>query len=51
MDAGTLCHHLPQGLAWPSLPFDDWMSTQATLHRWVQIVGKVQLEAAPFLNE
>lgn len=37
--------------AWPTLAFDEWEWTQATLHRWTQIVGKVKLESTPFLNE
>lgn len=37
--------------AWPSLPLDDWRPTQATLHRWFQIVGKTKLALAPFLNQ
>ena len=37
--------------AWPSLPFAAWQQTQATLHMWTQIVGKVKLELTPFLNE
>lgn len=37
--------------AWPPLPFDEWSDTQATLHRWTQIVGKVKLETTPFQNE
>lgn len=37
--------------AWPALPFDEWADTQATLHRWTQIVGKVKLALTPFLNE
>lgn len=37
--------------AWPPLPFEDWKESQATLHRWMQIVGKVKLEVTPFLNE
>ncbi|MBV8399418.1 MAG: hypothetical protein JOZ17_11870 [Acetobacteraceae bacterium] len=36
---------------WPALPFADWQATYETLHRWTQIVGKVKLELAPFLNE
>lgn len=35
---------------WPSLPFDDWKDTYATLHRWVQIVGKVRLKQMPWVN-
>lgn len=37
--------------AWPPLPFAAWKETQAMLHRWMQIVGKVKLETVPFLNE
>jgi hypothetical protein len=37
--------------SWPALPFADWQATYETLHRWTQIVGKVKLELAPFLNE
>ena len=36
---------------WPELPFADWQATYETLHRWLQIVGKVKLELAPFLNQ
>lgn len=36
---------------WPSLPYDEWKDTLDTLHMWTQIVGKVKLELAPFLNE
>jgi hypothetical protein len=36
---------------WPALPWDDWKNTCETLHMWTQVVGKVKLELAPFLNE
>lgn len=36
---------------WPPLPFDAWRDTQATLHRWTQVVGKVKLATTPFQNE
>src|SRR6266550_1329518 len=36
--------------AWPSLPFDEWHETQATLHMWLQIVGKTQLALTPRQN-
>lgn len=36
---------------WPALPFAEWRETQETLHRWLQIVGKVKLELTPFVNE
>lgn len=35
---------------WPALPFDAWQPTYATLHRWVQIVGKVRLVRMPWIN-
>jgi hypothetical protein len=35
---------------WPELPLDAWADTYATLHRWMQIVGKVRLVQGPWLN-
>ena len=35
---------------WPSLPYDEWKDTYATLHMWTQIVGKIALALAPPLN-
>jgi hypothetical protein len=35
---------------WPTLPWQDWEPTMSTLHRWVQIVGKVRLALAPPVN-
>ena len=35
---------------WPRLTLDDWAPTQATLHRWTQIVGKTRLALAPMQN-
>lgn len=35
---------------WPSLPFDKWKDTYATLHMWTQIIGKIRLVQSPFLN-
>jgi len=32
---------------WPELPFDSWRETRDTLHRYAQIVGKIQLETTP----
>jgi hypothetical protein len=37
-------------LAWPRLALADWEPTYLTLHRWTQIVGKVALTRAPYLN-
>ena len=36
--------------AWPELPWREWQPTMATLHMWVQIVGKVRMALAPPLN-
>lgn len=35
---------------WPDLVFSDWAETCATLHLWMQVVGKVRLAHAPMLN-
>src|SRR3954463_9566618 len=35
---------------WPALVLDEWEPTYLTLHRWTQIVGKVMLAHAPYLN-
>jgi len=35
---------------WPSLPLDAWRETYATLHLWLQIVGKVRLAQSPWVN-
>jgi len=36
---------------WPALPpLEDWQDTFDTLHRWTQIVGKIRLECAPWIN-
>ena len=40
----------PTGLDWPSLPLDAWAETYTTLHRWMQVVGKVRLARNPMLN-
>jgi uncharacterized protein DUF5996 len=36
--------------AWPALPLDSWRDTYATLHMWMQIVGKTRLALAPMEN-
>lgn len=41
---------MPEHEQWPSLPFDDWDDTCATLHLWTQVVGKIRLAQAPMLN-
>ncbi len=35
---------------WPSLPFEAWKETCATLQMWTQIVGKIRLAQTPWLN-
>jgi hypothetical protein len=35
---------------WPSLPFEGWKDTYATLHRWTQIIGKIRLAQTPWVN-
>jgi hypothetical protein len=35
---------------WPELPLASWRETYATLHLWTQIVGKIRLARAPWLN-
>ncbi len=34
----------------PELPLDAWSETLATLHRWSQMVGKIQLALTPLVN-
>ena len=35
---------------WPSLAFDDWKATCATLQLWTQVVGKIRLKLTPMVN-
>jgi len=35
---------------WPALPFPEWKDTNATLHMWTQIVGKIRLVQSPWVN-
>ena len=35
---------------WPDLPLDSWRDTYATLHLWLQIVGKIRHSRDPGLN-
>ena len=38
-------------MSWPFLPAAaDWAETRETLHRWLQVVGKVRLAHAPLVN-
>src|ERR1700674_470160 len=36
--------------AWPDLPYAAWKDTCDTLHLWTQVVGKIRLALAPWLN-
>jgi len=36
--------------AWPSLSFEDWKETYATLHMWTQVVGKIRMTLTPSVN-
>jgi hypothetical protein len=36
--------------AWPALPLEAWKDTYATLHMWMQIVGKIAIVHAPPVN-
>jgi len=35
---------------WPVLPYREWRDTIATLHLWLQVVGKIRLAQAPMVN-
>ena len=35
---------------WPSLPLEAWQDTYATVHRWMQIIGKIRLVLMPYAN-
>jgi hypothetical protein len=41
---------VPERDAWPSLPLEAWSETCTTLHRWLQIVGKIRLAQSPWVN-
>src|SRR3569623_2280852 len=36
--------------AWLTLPYAAWQDTYATLHLWIQIVGKIRLLQMPWIN-
>jgi hypothetical protein len=42
--------HKTNPATWPSLPLAAWSDTYATLHRWLQIVGKIRLVQSPWIN-
>jgi len=36
--------------SWPSIDYNQWKDTQATLHLWLQIAGKIRLVQTPWVN-
>src|SRR4051812_32207191 len=48
--AGGMFLARPRGMEWPDLAFAAWKDTYATLHRWLQIVGKIRLAQTPWMN-
>jgi hypothetical protein len=36
--------------AWPELSLVEWEPTYLTLHRWLQIAGKIRMALAPWMN-
>lgn len=36
--------------SWPTLEYSSWKESQATLHQWLQIVGKIRLKTMPWQN-
>jgi hypothetical protein len=40
----------PASSPWPELPLEAWVDTYATLHLWMQVVGKVRLTLTPWMN-
>lgn len=35
---------------WPELKYEEWKPTYETLHRWLQIIGKLRLCLTPWVN-
>jgi hypothetical protein len=35
---------------WPALPWEAWKDTAATLHMWLQIIGKMRVACVPWVN-
>lgn len=46
-DTFKISPDLSETAAWPDLPLDAWQETYLTLHRWMQVVGKIRLALAP----
>jgi hypothetical protein len=41
---------IQENTLWPALPYAAWQDTCSTLHLWTQIVGKIRLAHAPWVN-
>lgn len=41
---------MPAPDRWPPLPYEDWLPTKQTVHRYTQIVGKIRMALVPFRN-
>ncbi len=50
MTDSSLSKETTGGEAWPSLPFEEWKETCATLHMYSQVVGKIRLALTPLVN-
>src|SRR5215211_745007 len=52
MDSEVMRSYSPQMTAerWPELPLEEWRDTYATLHLWLQIIGKTRLALTPLVN-
>lgn len=37
-------------MEWPKLEYSEWKATYETLHRWLQIVGKLRMCKSPWAN-
>jgi hypothetical protein len=41
----------PENLeTWPELPLGAWKDTYATLHMWMQVIGKIRMTLSPPVN-
>lgn len=45
-----MTHNVDAASRWPALPYEAWRETCATLHLWLQIVGKIRLTQCPWIN-
>lgn len=45
-----MTHPVEPSQIWPALPYAQWRDTCATLHLWLQIIGKIRLAQCPWVN-